>query len=97
MILGDDVQAYQNKPAGSKREPRIIGGRRSSGMTLPSFSLSLRANRVFVVQVMIKAPMMTPPVMERKGSAPTPSFQPRFCWKAIGYASKKRYKIPRGH
>jgi len=41
------VQANQKSPIGKMSEPSIIGGRRSSGMTLPCFFI-LRANRVLV-------------------------------------------------
>lgn len=48
VMFGDEVHANQNSPTGRMTEPSIMGGRRSSGMTLPCF-LSLRAKRVFVI------------------------------------------------
>lgn len=74
---------------GRSTAPRIMGGSRSSGMTRPCF-LSLRAKRVLVTKVMVRAPRMTPMRIPRKGRAPTPWFQPRCSWKEMGYASKKR-------
>ncbi len=51
LMFGFDVQANQKSPIGRMRAPAIIGGNRSSGITLPS-SFSFRAKRVFVVMVM---------------------------------------------
>ena len=88
------------RPLGSKAPPKIIGRRRSSGITFPC-SFSLRANRVLVTHVMIHVitPMTTRIVTPRKGRAPTPRDHPRSSWKEIGYASKKKvnYTIYQRH
>jgi len=47
-MCGFDVHANQKRPIGRRKAPRIMGGSRSSGMTLP-LSLSLRAKRVLVM------------------------------------------------
>ena len=81
------VHANQKSPIGRMREPRIMGGRRSSGMTLPCFFI-LRANRVLVIililisgiqrgleietYVIVTPPQRTPIIIPRKGRAPTP-------------------------
>jgi hypothetical protein len=44
--------------------------------------------------MMIAQPASTPTVIARNGSCPTPGFQPRCSWNAIGYASKQRYRNP---
>jgi hypothetical protein len=48
VMCGLLVQANQKSPIGKIMDPRIMGGRRSSGMTLPCFFI-LRAKRVLVM------------------------------------------------
>ena len=48
VMCGEDVHANQKRPMGRMNAPRIMGGSRSSGMTLPCSS-SLRLKRVAVV------------------------------------------------
>lgn len=43
---------------------------------------------------MVMAPKMTPIPIPMNGRAPTPWFHPLSSWNDIGYASKKRYRIP---
>lgn len=52
VMLGEEVHANQKRPMGRRTAPRIMGGRRSSGITLPC-SLSLRAKRVLVMMLLI--------------------------------------------
>ncbi len=50
VMFGDEVQANQKRPIGRRKLPRIMGGRRSSGITRPCF-WSFRAKRVLVVHL----------------------------------------------
>lgn len=50
VMCGELVHANQKSPMGRMKEPRIMGGRRSSGITLPCF-FSLRAKRVLVTNL----------------------------------------------
>lgn len=68
---------------GRIKEPRIMGGKRSSGITFPCFS-SLRAKRVLVTHEMVPAPRRTPMRIPMKGRAARPAGQPRSCWKEMG-------------
>lgn len=76
-------QANQNMPIGRQRPANIITGRRSSGTTLPASS-TFRLKRVLVAYKVIAPPNTTPTRIARNGNAPTPAFQPRSSWKAIG-------------
>lgn len=78
---------------GSMMAPTIMGGSRSSGIGLPCFSNAL-LKLVLVEYAMPAAPAAMPTENDKNGRLPTPSFQPRSSWKLIGYASKKRYKMP---
>ena len=40
------------------------------------------------------SPINIPPPTPKKASPPTPELHPRPCWKTIGKAQKKRYRVP---
>jgi hypothetical protein len=90
-MFGLEVHANQNRPAGRRMEPAIMGGSLSSGMIFP-FLMRLRLKVVLVTVIMVITPQKIPIAMPRKGSAPTPAFQPRFSWKEIGYWKKLVYR-----
>jgi hypothetical protein len=83
-ILGLLVQANQKRPIGRRQPPRIIRGRRYSGLTTPFFSRVKRAKRVRVKIMVMVVPIDTPMRRPMMGREEIPSFHLRDWWKIIG-------------
>lgn len=64
--------------------PTIMGGSRSSGITLPCLMKDL-VTLVLVEYAIRPVPMAIPTMKAVNGKDPTPEFQPRSSWNEIGY------------
>lgn len=81
LILGELVQANQNRPAGKAMLPRPITSRRVS-MGLPFAGSG--ANRVLVVKASKAHPRSTPTSMLMNGKLATPGLMPLVSANEIG-------------
>jgi hypothetical protein len=84
-MSGDEDSANQNKPIGRAAAPTIMGGRRSSGISVLPL-LAFRLNVVSVYHDVYTPPPTTPTQMDSSGNVPPIGLYPRCCTKLMGYA-----------
>lgn len=92
--FGVQVHANQSCPTASRIAPRVTMLAIASGGIWP-VSGSLRWLLIILRRRGSQAIVMsTPTPMPMKDSPPIPGDQPRSVWKAMGYATKQRYRVP---
>lgn len=85
------VHANTNSPTGRSTAPRQQSGNLASGGALPPGPAARTALLYHMLPSGWRAlPMSRPTPIPRKARPEVPFDQPRFCWKTMGKAVKKR-------